>query len=111
MSEVLFSCSFGLPVPFAVVPPLICALEDRCHAKLVFEKIDVGVYEKILPLQIAEGVSVLLKNGVGFTVTVIVSSLRQPFVLSVKTYLTSMGCVVILFRISLTDTWPVAPLL
>jgi hypothetical protein len=57
-----------LPVPFAarlLMPGTIALLQ----LNVVFAVLLVGVYAKVVLLQIAGGVSVLVSSGVGLTVT------------------------------------------
>ena len=62
-----------------------------------------------MPLQIALGVSVLVNCGVGLTVTttLYVLAFVQPFALTVYTYVTSIGAVVVFVKVSLGLPVPV----
>jgi hypothetical protein len=65
------------------------------------------------PLQIAEGVSVLLNTGFGLTVTTTfwpVGPFVQPLALIITTYVTTSGVVVVLVNASaITTLLPVVP--
>ena len=61
--------SFGLPVPDNV-GLLIPVTAVRVQLKMVPAVPLVGVYEKVELLQIAGGVSELVKVGIGFTTTI-----------------------------------------
>jgi hypothetical protein len=65
---VFIRVSLGLPVP-EPVGLLIPATAALVHANTVPVVALVGVYENTVPLQIAGGVSVLVRVGIGFTVT------------------------------------------
>lgn len=66
----LFSISPGSPVPEAAVL-LIPATSARVHEKIVPAVPLVGMYENIELLQIAVGLIVLVRIGLGLTVTTI----------------------------------------
>ena len=60
-----------------------------------------------MPLQIAAGVRVLVRSGVGFTVTVIFcGDPAQVVAVVVYTYVTTIGVVVVFVSISLTSPLP-----
>ena len=61
----------------------------------------VAVYVKVVPLQMAGGVSVLLSTGTGFTVTTTFCVLLQPAAVVMYTYVTTMGAVVTFVSVSL----------
>ena len=65
---VLISISFGFPKPLAA-GLLIPAMAARDQAKVVPAVPLAGLYENVVLLQIAGGVRLLERIGVGFTVT------------------------------------------
>ena len=67
--ELLVNTSLTPDVPEPVAPPLIVAIVARVHEKVGLDCALVGVYVKVVPLQMATGVNVLLKTGVGLTTT------------------------------------------
>ena len=66
---VLIRISLGLPVP-APAALLIPTTTALVHIMVVPGVAVVGLYENIVLLQIAAGVSVLVSVGVGFTATI-----------------------------------------
>jgi hypothetical protein len=70
--ELLTSVSLILPVPLPATLLLIVAIAARVHVNvdgLALNVLLVGVYENVVLLHIADGVSVLLRAGLGLTVT------------------------------------------
>ena len=63
------SVSFGFPMPDAA-GLLIPAIKALLHPNVVPAVPLVGLYEKRVLLQIAGGVRVLVRVGIGFTTTV-----------------------------------------
>lgn len=106
---VLVSISFIEPEPdeFALLIPVTEALDQENVVPLVPL---VGVYPKLAPLQIAAGLSVDVKVGLGFTVTTTeyVVALVQLFALTVYIYVTFTGALVEFVNASLIDPEPVA---
>jgi hypothetical protein len=80
----LISVSLGLLDPDAA-PFEIPATAALLQLKVVPEVALVGVYEKTVLLQMAGGVSELVRVGLGFTGTVTFCELVQPFAVSVYT--------------------------
>jgi hypothetical protein len=105
----LTSVSIGLPVPelAGLVIPAIAArlqLNEAPPVKLV------GLYEKTVLLQMPGGVRVLVKTGVGFTVTTTGNGvlLSQPSALKRYTYVTLIGPLVVFTNISPGSPVPLA---
>ena len=67
----------GVPPPDDTAPLLIEAFSILCQVKEAPKEVVEGVYVKAEPLHIPEGVKVLLNEGVGFTITRIVSVFEQ----------------------------------
>ena len=74
--------SFGFPVPVAAEFP-IPVMAARTHEKVVPEVLLVGLYEKVVLLQITPGVRVLVRVGIGLTCTTIFCECVQPLEVSV----------------------------
>jgi hypothetical protein len=91
----------GLPTPL-LDPWLIPATSERLQLKVAPVVALVAVYVNVVPLQIAPGVSVLLNEGIGATLTVTFSPvLLQLFAVVTTTYVTTIGLAVVLVNISL----------
>lgn len=105
---VFVSTSLTLPEPDAAAW-LIPVMAARVQVNDDDATVPDGVYEKLTPLQIDAGLRVLLRFGVGFTVTVtICAGPAHPFAVVVKTYDTVLAVVVVLVRTSLIFPVPVA---
>jgi len=104
---VLISVSLGSPVPDAggLLIPATAALVQLKETPGVTL---VGVYENKVLLQMAAGVSVLLKIGEGLTVTVTFCVFEHPFAERVYMYVTTIGNPVVLTRVSFGLPMPVA---
>ena len=74
------SLTFPVPLPAVLLIPATTAL---VQAKVAPAVALVAVYPKVVPLQIAAGVRVLLRTGLGFTVMVTFCVLVQVLAVSV----------------------------
>lgn len=102
----LVNCSLMDPEPAAdasFIPVTEARVQEYDAPMVELEKL----YANEALLQIAEGVSELLKCGVGFTTTVTLSGAEQLLAESVKLYTTDTGSEVVLLSCSLIAPMPV----